>query len=143
MLPALLRALVPAGGLGFRVDRRTTRSIKFLTVFAPDLAKSPAIEALESRLRSSCAFLFSGASTCGSFTRGFTRFVCCFRSRRRCSSRSGLVLLWWAYRSAGVRPILSQPSAFADGQPKAGQFFAHFVPALTGMIGSGRRSRSH
>jgi NCS1 family nucleobase:cation symporter-1 len=28
-----------------------------------------------------------------------------------------------------------QPSAFAPGQPKAGQFFSFFVPALTGMIG--------
>jgi NCS1 family nucleobase:cation symporter-1 len=30
---------------------------------------------------------------------------------------------------------LSQPSAFADGQPKAGQFFGFFFPALTGMVG--------
>src|SRR5260221_14258905 len=48
----------------------------------------------------------------------------------------GLMLLWWAYRNAGgFGPILAQPSAFAPGQPKAGQFFAFFVPALTGMIG--------
>ncbi len=31
--------------------------------------------------------------------------------------------------------MLSQPSAFATGQPKAGQFFAFFVPGLTGMVG--------
>ena len=31
--------------------------------------------------------------------------------------------------------MLSQPSAFDPGQPKAGQFMAFFVPALTGMIG--------
>src|SRR5205085_1231965 len=48
----------------------------------------------------------------------------------------GLLLLWWAYRNAGgFGPILAQPSAFALGQPKAGQFFSFFVPALTGMIG--------
>jgi NCS1 family nucleobase:cation symporter-1 len=48
----------------------------------------------------------------------------------------GLLLLAWAYRNAdGFGPILAQPSAFAPGQPKAGQFFAFFVPALTGMIG--------
>src|SRR6267143_618397 len=48
----------------------------------------------------------------------------------------GLMLLWWAYRNAGgFGPILAQPSAFASGQPKAGQFFSFFVPALTGMIG--------
>src|SRR5438876_11061993 len=48
----------------------------------------------------------------------------------------GLLLLYWAYRRAnGFGPILSQPSAFAPGQPKSGQFFVFFFPALTGMIG--------
>jgi NCS1 family nucleobase:cation symporter-1 len=48
----------------------------------------------------------------------------------------GLILLWWAYRAAGgFGPILSQPSAFDPGQPKAGQFWSYFFPALTGMIG--------
>ena len=48
----------------------------------------------------------------------------------------GLVFLGWAYRHAGgFGPILSQPSAFDPGQPKSGQFFLFFVPALTGMIG--------
>src|SRR3954469_9952991 len=48
----------------------------------------------------------------------------------------GLLLLWWAYRNAGgFGPILSQPSAFDLGQPKAGEFWKFFVPALTGMIG--------
>src|SRR5205823_9852470 len=37
--------------------------------------------------------------------------------------------------AGGFGPILAQPSAFALGQPKAGQFFVFFVPALTGMIG--------
>jgi NCS1 family nucleobase:cation symporter-1 len=48
----------------------------------------------------------------------------------------GLLLLAWAYQNAGgFGPILSQPSAFDPGQPKSGQFFAFFVPGLTGMIG--------
>lgn len=48
----------------------------------------------------------------------------------------GLLLLGWAHRRAGgFGPILSQPSAFDPGQPKSGQFFAFFVPALTGMVG--------
>src|SRR5258705_877623 len=50
----------------------------------------------------------------------------------------GLLLLAWAYRKAGgFGPILSQPSDFAPGQPKSGQFFVFFFPALTGMIGFG------
>ncbi len=48
----------------------------------------------------------------------------------------GLLLLGWAYkRAGGFGPILSQPSAFAAGQPKAGQFLNFFFPALTGMVG--------
>lgn len=48
----------------------------------------------------------------------------------------GLIMLAWAYRAAGgFGPILSQPSAFEAGQPKSGQFWVFFVPALTGMIG--------
>jgi NCS1 family nucleobase:cation symporter-1 len=48
----------------------------------------------------------------------------------------GLLLLAWAYRAAGgFGPILSQPSAFDAGQPKAGQFLSVFFPSLTGMIG--------
>ena len=48
----------------------------------------------------------------------------------------GLALLAWAYRAAhGFGPMLAQPSQFASGGPKAGQFWAFFFPALTAMIG--------
>ena len=48
----------------------------------------------------------------------------------------GLLLLWWAYRTAGgFGPILSQPSQFDPGQPQAGKFWTYFFPALTGMVG--------
>ncbi|AVS68602.1 nitrate reductase [Paracidovorax avenae] len=46
------------------------------------------------------------------------------------------VLLWWAYEKAGgFGPILHQPSQFAPGGPKAGQFHAVFWPSLTAMVG--------
>ena len=48
----------------------------------------------------------------------------------------GLLLLAWAYRRAGgFGPMLSQPSQFAPGQPKAGQFWLFFFPALTANVG--------
>jgi NCS1 family nucleobase:cation symporter-1 len=48
----------------------------------------------------------------------------------------GLLLLYWAYSKAGgFGPMLSQPSKFAAGQPKEGQFWSFFFPALTGCVG--------
>ena len=48
----------------------------------------------------------------------------------------GLLLLGGLISNAGgFGPILSQPSAFDPGQPKSGQFWPFFFPALTGMIG--------
>ncbi len=46
------------------------------------------------------------------------------------------LMVWWAVSKAGgVGPILHQPSAFADGGAKAGQFWSVFAPALTAMVG--------
>jgi NCS1 family nucleobase:cation symporter-1 len=48
----------------------------------------------------------------------------------------GLALLAWAYQQAGgFGPMLSQPSKFVVGGPKAGQFWEFFFPALTAMVG--------
>jgi NCS1 family nucleobase:cation symporter-1 len=48
----------------------------------------------------------------------------------------GLLLLWWAYsRAGGFGPMLAQPSKFAPGQEKEGQFWVFFFPALTGVVG--------
>jgi NCS1 family nucleobase:cation symporter-1 len=47
----------------------------------------------------------------------------------------GLLLLGWAYyRAGGFGPMLSQPSKFEAGQPKAGQFWLFFFPALTANV---------
>jgi NCS1 family nucleobase:cation symporter-1 len=44
----------------------------------------------------------------------------------------GLLLLWWVARKAGgLGPVLSTPSRFRTGA----EFFAFFVPSLTGMVG--------
>ena len=48
----------------------------------------------------------------------------------------GFALLAWAYVTAGgFGEMLKTPSQFAEGQPKAGLFWATFWPSLTGMIG--------
>lgn len=48
----------------------------------------------------------------------------------------GVALLGWAYvKAGGFGDMLSTPSQFAAGQPKEGQFFSVFFPALTAMVG--------
>lgn len=48
----------------------------------------------------------------------------------------GLALLGWAWHKAGgFGAMLSTPSQFAEGGPKAGQFWAVFFPSLTAMVG--------
>lgn len=48
----------------------------------------------------------------------------------------GLALLAWAYvKAGGFGDMLSAPSQFGPGQPKAGQFSTVFFPALTAMVG--------
>ena len=47
----------------------------------------------------------------------------------------GLALLAWAYvQAGGFGPMLSQPSQFAAGHPKAGEFWKFFFPALTANV---------
>ncbi|MCK9879175.1 cytosine permease, partial [Frankia sp. Ag45/Mut15] len=46
------------------------------------------------------------------------------------------VLLGWVYQKAGgFGPIMEQPSQYAPGGPKAGQFMSVFWPSLTAMVG--------
>ena len=48
----------------------------------------------------------------------------------------GLVLLAWAYFAAGgFGEMLSQPSKFSPGGPKAGQFWPFFFASLTANVG--------
>ncbi len=47
-----------------------------------------------------------------------------------------VALLAWAYITAGgFGPMLSTPSQFVHGGPKAGQFWQAFFPALTANVG--------
>jgi NCS1 family nucleobase:cation symporter-1 len=48
----------------------------------------------------------------------------------------GLSLLAWAYvKAGGFGAMLSTPSQFAEGGPRAGQFWKVFFPGLTAMVG--------
>jgi NCS1 family nucleobase:cation symporter-1 len=48
---------------------------------------------------------------------------------------SAMLLAWAVGAAGGVGPMLSAPSQFAEGMPKAGRFWAVFLPAVTANIG--------
>ena len=135
-VPALLRALVACGWFGIQAWIGGNAIFKILGVFVPAVAASPVVGALGISLPQLGCFLFFWSINMWVIYKGIDSIRILLSIKAPLLIALGLVLLWWAYDSAGgFGPILSQPSAFDAGQPKAGQFFAFFVPALTGMIG--------
>ena len=135
-VPALLRALVACGWFGIQAWIGGNAIFKILGVFVPSCAASPVLDALGISLPQLGCFLFFWGSNMWVIHKGIDSIRILLSIKAPLLIALGLVLLWWAYdRAGGFGPILSQPSAFDVGQPKAGQFFAFFVPGLTGMIG--------
>src|SRR6201997_3397798 len=134
-LPAVLRALVACGWFGIQTWIGGEAIYKILSVFFPSLASGSAGFLGISGAQFACFLAFWGINMLVVY-KGIDSIRFLLNIKAPLLIALGLMLLWWAYRNAGgFGPILAQPSAFAPGQPKAGQFFSFFVPALTGMIG--------
>jgi NCS1 family nucleobase:cation symporter-1 len=134
-IPALMRAFVACGWFGIQTWIGGNAIYKILSVFVPSLGQSSA-SALGITFPQFVCFLFFWAVNMFVVYKGIECIRWLLNIKAPVLIALGLLLLGWAYRNGGgFGPILSQPSAFAPGQPKAGQFFAFFVPALTGMIG--------
>ena len=135
-VPALLRALVACGWFGIQTWIGGNAIAQILGVFVPSVAKAAPIAALDISAPQLACFLFFWAINMWVIHRGIHTIRVLLSIKAPLLIALGLALLWWAYdRAGGFGPMLSQPSAFDPGQPKAGQFFSFFVPALTGMIG--------
>ena len=135
-LPALLRALVACGWFGIQTWIGGAAIYKILAVFWPALADPHAATAFGITLPQFVCFLFFWGINMAVIYRGIDTIRVLLNFKAPLLLALGLLLLWWAWRAAGgFGPILSQPSAFDAGQPKAGQFWGFFFPALTGMIG--------
>src|SRR6266404_1131010 len=134
-IPAILRALVACGWFGIQAWIGGNAIYKILAVFVPSLASAPANSFGITFPQFICFLFFWGINMLVVY-KGIDCIRWLLNIKAPLLIALGLVLLWWAYQNAGgFGPILSQPSAFDPGQPKAGQFFTFFVPALTGMIG--------
>jgi NCS1 family nucleobase:cation symporter-1 len=135
-IPALMRAFVACGWFGIQAWIGGNAIYKILAVFVPSLASGAPLPVLGINFAQFVCFLFFWGINMWVIHRGIDTIRFLLNIKAPLLIVLGLLLLWWAYRAAGgFGPILSQPSAFDVGQPKAGQFWSYFFPALTGMIG--------
>ena len=134
-LPALLRALVACGWFGIQAWIGGDAIDKILGVFFPVFALPAASAWGISGCQFAC-FLAFWAVNMWVVYKGIDSIRLLLAIKAPLLILLGLVFLGWAYHAAGgFGPMLSQPSAFAAGGPKAGRFMAFFIPGLTGMIG--------
>ena len=135
-VPALLRALVACGWFGIQTYIGGEAIYKILGVFWPALSAPGAAHAFGITAPEFACFMFFWGINMFVIYKGIESIRLLLNIKAPLLLALGLLLLWWAWQNAGgFGPILSQPSAFDPGQPKAGQFWGFFFPALTGMIG--------
>ena len=134
-VPALLRALVACGWFGIQTWIGGNAIYKILGVFFPSMVSVPANPFGITPAQFVCFLFFWGINMLVVY-KGINCIRWLLNIKAPLLIALGLLLLFWAHSKAGgFGPILSQPSAFGPGQPRSGQFWPYFFPALTGMIG--------
>ena len=134
-VPAVLRALVACGWFGIQTWIGGNAIFKICGVFFPALGQAAPLPGLGITFAQLVCFLFFWGINVWIIFRGIDSIRLLLSIKAPLLIVLGLLLLGWAYNAAGgFGPILSQPSAFDAGQPKAGGFWKYFVPALTGMV---------
>jgi NCS1 family nucleobase:cation symporter-1 len=135
-VPALLRALVACGWFGIQTWIGGGAIYKILAVYLPSWQTLPKLAGLGINAAEAACFLAFWAINMVVIYRGIESIRVLLNIKAPLLIALGLALLAWAYRQAhGFGPMLSQPSLFDPGGPKAGQFWGFFFPALTGMVG--------
>ena len=134
-VPAVLRALVACGWFGIQTWIGGAAIYKICVVIF-HLHPEPATNWLGITGGQFGCFMFFWVINMWVIYRGIDTIRWLLNIKAPLLIALGLLLLWWAYRTAGgFGPILSQPSQFDLGQPQAGKFWSYFSPALTGMVG--------
>jgi NCS1 family nucleobase:cation symporter-1 len=136
-IPALLRALVACGWFGIQTWIGGEAIYKILAIFIPVAGRRrPAAGAGHQRRIQLASFLVFWAINMAVVIKGIDSIRVLLNIKAPLLLALGLLLLWWAHARRRLRPDARRsPSAFDPGQPKAGQFWGFFFPALTGMVG--------
>jgi NCS1 family nucleobase:cation symporter-1 len=134
-VPAILRALVACGWFGIQAWIGGWAIYKILAIHYPAWEALPPAFLGISLPQLACFLVFWGANMLVIY-KGIDSIRILLNVKAPLLIVLGLALLYWAHENAGgFGPMLHKPSAFSAGQPKEGQFFSFFFPALTGMIG--------
>lgn len=135
-IPALLRAFVACGWFGIQAWIGGEAIHKILVILFPTLGGGSMMPVLGITAVQLVCFLFFWGINMVVIYWGIESIRFLLNIKAPLLIVLGLLLLAWAYSAAGGwGPMLSQPSAFDPGQPKAGGFWPFFFPALTGMVG--------
>ena len=135
-VPALLRALVACGWFGIQAWIGGEAIYKILAISIPAWTVLPKIPGLDINAAQAGCFLAFWAVNILVIYLGIESIRFLLNIKAPLLIALGLALLAWAYVQAdGFGPMLAEPSQFDPGGPKAGQYWAFFIPALTGMIG--------
>lgn len=134
-IPALLRAFVACGWFGIQSWIGGWAIYKIITIYLPSWDSLPTFLSGINIAQLACFLFFWGINMFVIY-KGIESIRFLLDIKAPLLIVLGLALLAWAYqRAGGFGPMLSQPSQFAPGGPKDGQFWAVFIPSLTGMIG--------
>jgi NCS1 family nucleobase:cation symporter-1 len=135
-VPAILRALVACGWFGIQAWIGGWAIYKIAAIYIPSWEALAPLPVLDINIAQLACFLLFWSLNMFVIYKGIESIRLLLNIKAPLLILLGLALLFWAYsRAGGFGPMLSKPSAFDPGQPKAGQFWSFFFPALTGMVG--------
>ncbi len=133
-VPAVLRALVACGWFGIQAWIGGWAIYKIGAIYFPAWETLPQYAGIN--LPQLVCFLAFWGINMWVIHRGIESIRVLLNIKAPLLIVLGVALLIWAYQAAGgFGPMLNQPSAFDAGQPRAGEFFTLFFPALTAMVG--------
>ncbi len=134
-VPAIMRALVACGWFGIQTWIGGMAIFTLVSLWSPEWKSAAPLSGLGITAPQLACFLAFWLLNMLVVWRGIESIRLLLNIKAPLLIAFGLLLLGWAYwRAGGFGPMLSQPSQFAAGQPKEGQFWRFFFPALTANV---------
>src|SRR5438309_1727220 len=135
-IPALLRALVACGWFGIQAWIGGEAIYRIALVLLNKQAIGEPLPLIGINLAQLGCFLLFWAINVAVIIAGINSIRILLNIKAPLLIVLGLALLYWAYEKAGgFGPMLTQPSAFAPGGKRYGEFWTFLPGALTGMVG--------